>query len=121
MFAFSLTVLAERYALFFMMHTYPISLKRQFRQWAQTAADRELQQQLTDLAAQVDAWRQQAITGRELRHALHQYVEGASRDLIQRYREQPDDLLVRKALAKGLLERDEVPRELLAVLEPDDE
>jgi len=103
------------------MKTYPIILKRQLRQWGQLAAERELQQQLTDLATQVDAWRQQMMTGRELRHVFHQYVNGASRELIQRYREQPDDLLVRKALAKGLLQRDELPRDLLAAIEPEDE
>ncbi len=105
----------------FFMKIYSISLKRQLRQFAQLASERELQQQLTDLAAQMDAYRQRAMTARELRHILHKYVEGASRELIQRYREQPDDLSVRKALAKGILQRDELPRDLLAALEPDDE
>ena len=103
------------------MTSYPIFLKRQLRQFAQLASERELQQQLADVATHVDAWRQQAITARELRHVLHRYVEGASRELIQRYRDHADDALVQKALAKGILQRDELPRDLLAALEPDDE
>ena len=119
-FAFSLTAFSahdgnER------MKNYPMSIKRQLRELAQQAADAEMRQQLNEVAAQVDAWKQGTITGRELRSVLHAYADGASRELIRKYRETPDDQLVAEALANGILKREETPRDALRFLEQDDD
>ena len=103
------------------MKNYPMSIKRQLRELAQQAADAEMRQQLNEIAAQVDAWKQGTITGRELRSVLHAYADGASRELIRKYRETPDDQLVAEALANGVLKREDAPRDALRFLEQDDD
>ena len=96
-------------------------IKKRAEELAQQAADAEMRQQLNEIAAQVDAWKQGTITGRELRSVLHAYADGASRELIRKYRETPDDQLVAEALANGILKREETPRDALRFLEQDDD
>ena len=103
------------------MKNYPIFIKRQLRELAQQAAERDMQQQLNEVAAQVEAWKQGTITGRALRSILHAYADGASRELIRKYRETPDDQLVAEALANGVLKREDAPRDALRFLEQDDD
>lgn len=99
------------------MKKYPRQIKQQLRKLAIRATEAELNVQLTELAEKFDAWKQQSVSSRELRHILLTYADGPSRELFRRNRELPDDIVVAEAIARGILDKDEIAEELWAYLQ----
>ena len=61
-------------------------------------------------------WRDGKIDSDELNYRIHQYHSGASRDLYKKYNNSCDDMNVAYAIVTGILNRDEMPAELLEAL-----
>ena len=99
------------------MKKYPQQIKRQLHELAMLATEAELFLQLTELSEKFETWKQNAISSRELRHILLTYVDGPSRELFRRNRELPDDIVVADAVARGLLNKNDIAEELWPYLQ----
>jgi hypothetical protein len=99
------------------MAQYPKRIKRLLRDWLTVAYERELHRELTKLDRSFEEWRQGQIGSGELSHRIHQYDTGPSRELYRRYNYGEQDMSVAYAIVIGILNRDEVPPDLLQALE----
>ncbi len=98
------------------MQTYPKHIKHRLRDLMVEAYERELQRELRKLDQSFAAWRAGQISSGELSHRVHQYDTGPSRELFKHYNGSSPDLAVAYAIVVGILQRDEVPPEVLAAL-----
>jgi hypothetical protein len=95
------------------MQDTPKRLKRLVREWATIAHDRELAKALLELHGQFDRWQEGAITAAKLNDLVHQFHEGASREIWKTYATNRLEPAVGFAVATGILQREELPAELL--------
>src|SRR5262245_14102262 len=91
--------------------------KRRLRSLAGMAYTRELGNELAKLEMDFGAWRRGEIDPFELSDRIHRFHDGVSRDLYVTYRDLPPGHAVARAIALHVLERAEVPSDLLAALE----
>lgn len=98
------------------MQTYPKHIKKLLAQAMSTAYERELQSALTELDRSFAEWRDGAISSGELSHRIHQYEVGKSRQLFKRYNDGDPDMIVAYAVTIGVLQRQDLPAELLEAL-----
>lgn len=89
---------------------------RQLRALAGTAYERELSAALSDLAADLDAWRAQRINAFDLSDCVHEFHDGTARELWKLYNGLKPPLLVVGALERGVLTEADVPAKLRAKL-----
>jgi hypothetical protein len=99
------------------MIDYSKNLKRLLRELAAEAYDKELSRELTKLEKSFEEWRNGKIDSGELRHRIHQYEIGPSRELYKKYNDGQDDFNVAYAIVTGILDREEVPEELIEAIE----
>jgi hypothetical protein len=95
------------------MQDIPKRLKRLVREWATIAHDRELAKALLELREQFDRWQRGEITAAELNDLVHQFHEGASREIWKTYATNRLEPAIGFAVATGILRRAELPAELL--------
>ncbi|MEY3760357.1 MAG: hypothetical protein RIR39_1848 [Pseudomonadota bacterium] len=98
------------------MQSYSKNIKRLLREYIVKAYDRELHRELVKLDISFAQWRDGKIDSDELNYRIHQYYSGASRDLYKKYNNGYDDMNVAYAIVTGILNRDEIPAELLEAL-----
>ena len=99
------------------MINYPKAIKRQLRELAGQAYQREMERELGKLAASFDAWRAGEIDCWELHKRVHGYHNGAARELYKSYATtNRPDLNVAYAVVTGILDRATVPTEVLDAL-----
>ena len=98
------------------MQSYSKNIKRLLREYIVKAYDRELHRELVKLDLSFAQWRDGKIDSDELNYRIHQYHSGASRDLYKKYNNAYDDTNVAYAIVTGILNRDEIPAELLEAL-----
>jgi len=91
--------------------------KRQAREVAAAAHNAELSAALEELALLFSDWHKGRIDAFQLADAIHQFHDGQSRELFNRYRGglSPEDLAAR-AIAWELVAPSEIPRGLRAAL-----
>ena len=89
--------------------------RKKTRELVATAYLRELTAALTALAARVAAWRAGQIDVFQLNEEVHAYHNGPARDLWKKYN-MPADLLLTLLVAGGVIQKDEVPADLLEAL-----
>lgn len=94
------------------MERHSPEIKKQLRELALLAIEKELGLQLQELSEHVESWKANMLSNRELRHIVHSYVDGPSRELFRRHREVPDDIFVADAVARKVLTSDDIPQEL---------
>ncbi len=99
------------------MADYPKKIKRLLHEWMVEAYERELHRELTKLDRSFSEWRDGKISSGELSYRLHQYERGPSRELYSKYNQGDDDMNVAHAIAAGILNREEIPAELLEALQ----
>lgn len=87
------------------MRQYPKPIKRLIREYAAQSYEAELGQALGELEAQFTRWRSAAINAFDLNDAIHDFHQGAARELWNRYNARIDDMLVARAIVLGLLHR----------------
>jgi hypothetical protein len=73
---------------------------------------------LQDLELDFNRWRKREILSSELIDRIHEFHQGASRDLWSLYRGIREPEIVARGLALGFLPESSVSTELLAKLEP---
>jgi hypothetical protein len=92
--------------------------KRKLRELAGLAYRRELGHELAKLEMDFTRWRGGEIDPFELSERIHRFHDGVSRDLYVTYRDIPPLQTVPRAIACQVLDRTEVPVEILNELEP---
>ena len=95
------------------MSEYPKRIKRQLRELAAEAYERELERELKKLDQSFEEWRQDTIGSGELSYRVHQYETGPSRELHKRYNSGRNDINVAYAIVVGILDEEEVPKEVM--------
>ena len=98
------------------MHEYSKKVKKLIREFAAEAHERELHRELTKLDRRFAEWRAGRLGSGELSDEIHQYETGPSRELFKRYNGELPDMMVAYAITAGILERREMPAELLEAL-----
>ena len=98
------------------MVSYSTTQRKALRSLANLAYERELDAELANLEARFRQWRAQQISGFELSDFIHEFHDGASRELYMLYGSVDAAYLVARAILQGLLRDDEIPREILANL-----
>ena|ERR1700681_1768878 len=91
--------------------------KRKLRELASLAYKRQLGHALAKLEVDFTRWRGGEIDPFELSDRIHRFHDGVSRDLYVSYRDLSPILSVSRAIALHVLDRTEVPAEILAGLE----
>ncbi|PIE31642.1 hypothetical protein CSA56_17675 [candidate division KSB3 bacterium] len=99
------------------MKRYSRHIQQELRKLALLAVEKELRLQLTELSTQFHAWKSGEISSRELRHVIHLYVDGPSRELFRQHREVPADIFVADAFARGVLQKEDVPDDVLTAIQ----
>ncbi|HYT95102.1 MAG TPA: hypothetical protein VEL76_40670, partial [Gemmataceae bacterium] len=98
------------------MDDYPKAVKRQLRELAAIAHERELRTYLERLEMDFAQWRAGRIDTWELSDRIHRFHQGPSRDLFVQYTGNWPDMVVAHALVSGLLKESEVTAEVLQAL-----
>ena len=91
--------------------------RSKLRALAEEAYARELDQALRDLDSAFSDWRQKHISGFQLSDFIHEFHQGAARELYSDYTRLDPGFLVARALSRHLLEPHEVPESLRARLQ----
>lgn len=93
------------------------SEQRRLRELTGIAYERELGDALEDLHEEFERWRADEIYPSDLGEKVHEFHQGPSREIFSTYQTLDEDMLVARAVALGLLEREEVESSLLERLE----
>ena len=95
------------------MERYPRRIKRQLRELAQQAHENELERELGKLGQHFDEWREGKMSASEPTELVHQYHNGPARELWKKYNRNPlTELLVASAIARGILQKEDVSEEV---------
>jgi hypothetical protein len=89
---------------------------RQLRELAARAWDRELGAELATLESAFAEWRAGTQSPHALSDRIHEFHDGAARDLYSRYTRIHPSQLVARAVASSVIQEREVSAELLAKL-----
>ncbi|MHA2360158.1 MAG: hypothetical protein ACXAB5_07780 [Candidatus Thorarchaeota archaeon] len=87
-------------------------IRKQIRELAGKAHDRELNLYLSELENHFAEWREGTISPIELSDSIHEFHNGANRAIYKTYTKLKRDQLVARAIGIGLLSEDEVPLEI---------
>ena len=98
------------------MSDLPKSIKRSLRQLAGKAHEAELRAELAKLAEQFDAWRRGEIDSFDLSQHIHEFHDGAAREIWKTYVQGDPYSSVAYAITAGIISRDEVAPEVLDAL-----
>jgi len=98
------------------MREYPKKTKKLLRELAGQAYEEELRRALIPLSESFDRWKEGSTESWELSEMIHDFNRGPARKLFVKYDGEMDDLMVTSAIARGILDRKEVPEELLELL-----
>ncbi|MDP9311584.1 MAG: hypothetical protein M3R24_12005 [Chloroflexota bacterium] len=100
------------------MRDIPKRVKRLLREQAARAYEAELRRALLPLAEAFEQWKAGQIESGNLCQLIHEFHQGPARELYTRYNAAWLDMVVARAIADGLLDRQEVPAEVLDYLRP---
>jgi DNA primase large subunit len=99
------------------MTDYSKRIKRLLRELVAEAYEKELSRKLTQLNESFAEWRDGKISSGELSHRIHQYETGASRELFKKYNEGKNDFNVAYAIVTGILDREDIPGEVIEAID----
>ncbi|MGA7144835.1 MAG: hypothetical protein WBY47_10055 [Desulfobacterales bacterium] len=99
------------------MHKYTKSQKKKLRELAGIANERELDQEMEMLYQHFENWRNEKISCFELSDLIHTFHQGPSREIWKMYTYSDPDTAVSRAVALGLLKKEEIPENLLDILD----
>lgn len=98
------------------MSDLPKPIKRSLRELAARAHEAELRAELAKLAEHFDAWRRGEADSFDLSQHIHEFHDGAAREIWKTYTGNDPLLPVACAIHTGILSRDEVPPETFEAL-----
>jgi len=99
------------------MRDYPKPIKKLIREYVGRAHENELRRALGKLDQSFAEWRAGKIDSWELSDRVHRYEMDSSGELYKKYHYGQNDVNLAYAIVAGILNRDEVPIELLEALE----
>ena len=99
------------------MKGYTKTQKKKLRELAGIANERELDQEMEKLYQHFENWRNEKISCFELSELIHKFHQGTSREIWKIYMYSDPDMAVSRAIALGLLKKEEIPENLLDILE----
>jgi len=100
------------------MQEFPKPVKRKMQELAGQAYENELAQELSKLAEHFEAWKHGEINSFDLSDFIHEFHQGAARELFNRYNTRGSEhVLVAGAVGRGLLKREDIPDEVWPLLE----
>jgi hypothetical protein len=91
-------------------------VKRLVREYASRAHQEELRRALLDLANAFEAWKAGKISNGDLSDRIHKFHDGTARDIFKSYSRKLVEQPLARAIAEGVLDRSQVPGELLEYL-----
>lgn len=100
------------------MDRYTKAQKKKLRELSGIANERELDQEMEKLFQHFENWRSGKTSCFELSDLIHKFHQGASREIWKTYAYGDPDTVVSRAFVLGFLKKEEVPEELLKILEP---
>ena len=89
-------------------------IRRLVRELAYQAYEVELHRALEPLSEAFDQWKQGQVTSEMLSELIHQFHQGAAREIFARY--ELHEPAVARAIAKGILARPSISPEILECL-----
>ena len=95
---------------------YPKRIKKLLREYMIEAYEMELYRELGKLEPSFAEWRNGEISSGELSYRIHKYETGPSQKLFKHYNHGPVDMSVAYAIVVGILEREQMPDELLEAI-----
>ena len=98
------------------MRDYSKAQKREMRRLAGIAHERELTREMSVLSDSFAAWQRSEFTVFDLEGRIHRFLTGPAKQLQLFYTARNDDFKVARAIASGVLNRDEVDPDLLVAL-----
>jgi hypothetical protein len=96
---------------------YTKAQKKKLRELAGIANERELDQEMEKLYQNFENWRGGKISCFELSDLIHTFHQGASREIWKKYTYSDPDSAVSRAVALGLLKKEEISKDLLDILD----
>ena len=99
------------------MRRYTKAQKKKLRELAAIANERELDQEMEMLYQHFENWRNEKISCFELSDLIHTFHQGPSREIWKMYTYPDPDTAVSRAVALGLLKKEEIPENLLDILD----
>jgi hypothetical protein len=92
------------------MAEFTAAQRKELRRLVDVAYERELSEELGALEQSFHQWRSGSINAYDLSQAIHEFHDGPARDLYVNYNRLKPDVLVARALARGVLtEKDVAP------------
>ena len=93
----------------------PKSIKKKLADIVYQAHERALRKELTKLGDAFESWRRGDINSFDLEELIHNYHNGAARDIYKRFTYSPSELpmLAAFVIGSGLVKEDEVEAEVL--------
>jgi len=88
-------------------------IKRQVREWAGIAHERDLRKALGELRAQFERWEHGEIDSFELNERVHRFHQDTAREIWKRYATTHLEPAVASAVVAGLVRKEELSSELL--------
>jgi hypothetical protein len=82
--------------------------RHRLRELAELAYERELARALSDLEDDFKRWRAGETNAFALSESIHEFHQGAARDLFSMYGRTEPELIVARALHEGILSMDEM-------------
>lgn len=95
------------------MKAYSKKVKKLIRDYNSLAYEAELREELRKIHIKFEAWRDEDITSSELSELIYKFTKGPSRALYLKYNGSWPDLNVAQGIVSGILEKDEMPGELI--------
>jgi hypothetical protein len=95
---------------------YPKKIKKLIRHYAGVAYEEELKRELRKLHIHFEEWRDEDISSSQLSDLIYAFTKGPSRELFNKYNSSWLDLAVAQAIANGIFDQDELPKELIESL-----
>ncbi len=89
------------------------AVKRALRQLATLAHEEELRRALLPIAAAFGQWQAGQLGSGELTEIIHAFHQGRARELWKKYNSGPLEFAVAYAILSGVIERDQVPPDVL--------
>ncbi len=98
------------------MRDLPRYIKRMLREHVALAYEEELRRALLPLADDFDRWRRGEMASAEMSHRIHLFHQGPAREIWKTYNLGAPTTSVAYAVHSGILDREQLPPELLEAL-----
>lgn len=99
------------------MKTFSKKVKRGLKEYAIKAYELELHRELGKLEKSFAEWKAGKISSGELGYRIHRYYRGPSYKLFKKYNYGDHNINVAYAIVTGLLDREEMPEEIVTAIE----